>query len=318
MITSPEILKALKISSLLHGVPNELLAQCMDHSTVRSLQPGETLLEAGQVNELIYIVLAGHLKIQAHKTQVDAIAMLGEGECVGEMSILGDGYTSAHVIAATDCELLVLRHDALWKLINGSHVAARNMLSILTNRIRVADQRLAQGFERRDGFSGVSIVDELTGLYNYQWTQKKFDRLLQRSIFGGKPSSLMIMEMDLHREYVLEHGQLGADQAQRSIAYNILYYLRPDDHAGCYAGEKFAVYLPNSTQTSAVSAAGRLRSVINNAMVVLPSGDALPPVTVSFGLSQAKDEDTLASLFARADGALKQAQDRGGNRIETA
>jgi GGDEF domain-containing protein len=50
---------------------------------------------------------------------------------------------------------------------------------------------------------------------------------------------------------------------------------------------------------------------------VLPSGDALPPITVSIGISQAHLVDTLENLFIRADEALKIAKACGGNNLES-
>lgn len=317
MIDSPEILGALEASPLFHGVPSKLLAQNLSQSNIRRLKAGETLLDYGQVNNQIFIILSGHLNIQTKKSHVEPIALLGEGECVGEMSILGDGHASAYAIAATDCQLLAIHADALWNLINGSHHAARNMLSILTKRIRMADQIMAENLEQHNGFSGISIIDELTGLYNRQWMQKKFDRLLQRSLYGNTPGCLMLLEMDNYREYCDDHGQLGGDQALRDIAYNVLFCLRPDDHAGRYFGEQFAVFLPGTSLPDACAAAERLKAVIGSSMVVLPSGDALPSINVSLGISEVRlDGDTLASLFARADRALQQAKEAGGNRME--
>lgn len=318
MIDSPEILKALEASPLFRGVPSKLLAQNLSQSNLRTIKSGETLLDCGQVNNQVYIILSGHLSVQSDKSHIEPIVMLGEGDCVGEMSILGDGHASACAIAATDCKLLIINYDALWKLINGSHVAARNMLSILTKRVRIADYALAKNIEQNSGFSAVSIVDELTGLYNRQWMQRKFDRLLQRSIYKKAPSCIMMLEMDNFKEYSDKHGQLGSDQALRDIAYNVLNCLRPDDHAGRYIGEQFAVFLPGASLPDVCIAAERLKTAINSSMVVLPSGDALPAVSISLGLSQAYlSDDTLAKLFARADEALQQAKESGGNCVRS-
>ena len=54
---------------------------------------------------------------------------------------------------------------------------------------------------------------------------------------------------------------------------------------------------------------------VSRSLVVLPSGDALPSITVSIGVSQARADDTLISLFDRAEDALQLARDKGGNCI---
>lgn len=316
MICSPENLKVLKSAPLFRGMAHQLLARHLRQATSRSLNSGETLLVYGQVNTQIYIILSGRLSIQTRESAVESIAMLGAGECVGEMSILGGGYVSAYVVAATDCKLLVIGHNALWNLIDSSHIAAHNMLSILSKRIRHADQVMAENLERHHGFSGASILDELTGLYNRHWMHEKFDRLLHRSILSNKPGCLMMIEMDQFRTYNDIYGQLGSDQALRNIAYNILSCMRPDDQAGRYLGEQFAVFLPNTSISDACVAAERLRSSISLSPVVLPSGDALPSTNISLGISPLNHNVTLVSLFALAEEALQSAKDAGGNCVK--
>lgn len=316
MIDSPEILKVLEIAPLFHGVPAELLARNLSQSNLRTLKAGEILLASGQANNQVYIIISGHLSIQTKESHVEPIVMLGEGECVGEMSILGDGHASAYVIAATDCKLLIVNYDALWKMIEGSHVAARNMLGILSKRIRIADQIIAENLEQQNGYTGVSVIDELTGLYNQQWMQKKFNRLLQRNLRNKIPCCIMILEMDDFEEYNYKYGLLGSDQALRDMAYNVLFCLRPDDHAGRYIGEQFAVFLPGASLPDVCAAAERLKVAISSSIVVLPSGDALPSISASLGISQAYfDNDTLDSLFARATEALQHAKESGGNCV---
>ncbi|MFM2407285.1 MAG: hypothetical protein RL358_27 [Pseudomonadota bacterium] len=310
-----EARQLLENSPLFRGIPSGLLNKCLSRSTIRSVTLGKTLLTPGQVNNLTYIILSGRLSIQTKESAVEPIAMLGEGECVGEMSILGGGNVSAFVITATDCRLLAIDHTALWELIDKSHVAAHNMLSILTKRIRVADQFMGESLEHHNGFSSVPMVDELTGLYSRHWMYTKFERCLQRSIMNNQPGCVMILEMDQFASFASSYGQLGSDQALRNIAHIMLSLLRPGDQMGHYIGEQFAAFLPNTSLFDAGIAAERLRSSISRAMVVLPSGDALPSTTISVGISQVTPTDTLVGLFARADEAMQQAKQGGGNGI---
>ena len=316
MIQSPEILKILESAPLFLGIPNHLLAKHLSESRLHPLSAGQVLLVPEQPNNTIYIILSGRLRIQSHESENDPIAILGEGECVGEMSMLEGAPVSAYVVAATDCNLLAIDHAAIWELINNSHAAAHNMLNILTRRIRHTNEVAAESLEQQNGFAASSIVDMLTGLYNQHWTQQKFDRHLRRSIVGNKPSCVILLEMDHQKEFVRRHGQLGGDQALRDIAYTALSCLRPDDQAGRHSDEKFAIFLSNTSLPDACTAAERLRVTVSRSMVVLPSGDALPSITISAGVSQARTDDTLVSLFDRAEDALQLAKDSGGNSVK--
>ncbi|BBI99722.1 diguanylate cyclase [Ferrigenium kumadai] len=314
---SPEILTLLTTSPLFRGVPRNFLIKTLSQSKLLSLKKGDTLLTPGQLNDQIYIILFGRLSVQMKEFRGEPIAMFGEGECVGEMSVLGDGYVSAYVIAATDCRLIAIDQAALWALIDNSSEASRNMLSILSHRIRVGDQRMAESLEREQGYVGSDTVDELTGLYSQQWSHDKLGRYLQRRIADQKLSCMLMLEMDGFQDFCDKFGTLGGDQALRTIAQTILSSLRPDDQAGRYRGPQFSVFLPNATSlANACTAAERLRAAVNQAAVVLPSGDALPPVSISIGVVQMHMDDNLDSLFARAEGALHIAQESGGNSVK--
>jgi len=316
MILTPEILKVLESAPLFLGIPGHLLAKHLSESSLYPLTGGQVLLVPGQPNNTIYIILSGRLRIQSHESEAEPIVILGEGECVGEMSMLGDAPVSMYVVAGTNCQLLAIDHAAMWELINSSHAAAHNMLNMLTSRIRNTNEIVVGNHEQEHGFSGGSMVDELTGLYNQRWTQQKFDRHLRRGIVSNSPSSLLLLEMDHLTEFARNHGQLGGDQALRDIAYAAMSCLRPDDQAGRHSDEKFAIFLPNTSLNDACTAAERLRSNVSRSLVVLPSGDALPSITVSIGVSQARADDTLVSLFDRADDALQLARDNGGNCVK--
>lgn len=316
MIRSPEILSVLESAPLFRGIPVHLLARDLNESGLRLLAANEALLAPGQANDTIHIILSGRLHIQSKNSGVEPIAVLGEGECVGEMSMLGDAAASAYVIAATECKLLALDHATLWELINSSHAAAHNMLNILTSRIRSTNQVAVESLEQQQGFSGNSMVDGLTGLYNQHWTREKFNRHLRRDIVGKIPGCLLVLGMDRFQEFSDRHGQLGSDQALRDIAYTILSCLRPNDQAGRHDGEKFAILLPGTPLTYARTAAERLKTAANHSLIVLPSGDALPPITISIGISESRPDDTLDSLFARADEALQLARESGGNCVK--
>jgi diguanylate cyclase (GGDEF)-like protein len=316
MIHSPGVLEVLEKSPLFHGVSSDTLFEKLNHTRLQSLKTGEVLLVPGQANNKIYMILSGRVNIQSNASRIDPLAILGEGECVGEMSVLGGAPVSAYAIAATDCKLLVVDQSSIWELINSSHDAAHNMLNILSDRVRLGNQIMAESSERRQGFAGNSIVDEMTGLYNQNWMQQKLNRLLHRGIVDNRTSCLLILEIDRFQEFCEKYGQLGGDQAMRDIAHTMLSCLRPDDHAGRHFGKRFVAYLQNTSLEDACIVAERLRKVVNESLVVLPNGDALPPNSISLGLGQVYPDDTLVRLLTRADKALLLAKESGGNCVK--
>lgn len=318
MLLAPEIIKILQTAPLFKGVPVKLLLQISNEARLRTLKSGETLMIPGQTSNVVYVILSGRLSIQSRDSGVESIAMLGEAESVGETSIIGDLQASAYVIAATDCKLLAIDPAALWELIDSSHQAAHNVLTVLSMRVRTVNHAMPENHEPQHGFSGSAMIDEMTGLYNRQWIEEKIGRYLRRHAFNKQPSCLMMVEIDRFGEFNDKYGQLGSEQALRDIAHTLLSCLHPGDQAGHFIGEQFVVFMPETELPDGCKAAERLREVIAKSVVVLPSGDALPPISVSLGISLTTPEDTPDTLIARAHAALQQAMEGGGNCLKMA
>lgn len=314
---SPDKLALLAASPLFSGISQELLEKMLESAQQLKLAQGDTLLRPEQASKHIYFIMAGRLRVQPNESDINPIAMYGQGESLGEMSILGDGHTSAFVIAATNCELLAIEHAALWTLIEESHRAALNLLHILSQRIQINEKLVAKSHEQHNGYQGFDMVDKITGLYNQHWMNKELGRYLKRCQRDNRPSCLMMLEIDGHQSYIEKYGELGGDQALRAFAYTVMSCQRPEDHAGHFLGSKFVVFLPYTTNLDAAGiAAERLRLAISKADIVLPSGDALPHITASIGVCQVRD-DGLSGVLFRAEKALQEARDSGGNCIKS-
>ncbi len=319
MFDSPEILRLIKNSKLFRGVPRETLEPFFKNAKRITLRQGTKLLSPGKINENVYIVVSGRLSVQITPSSSEKpIAMIAQGECVGEMSVLVDGLVSAYVIAVSDCELFSIDYGSFWSLIDGSNEAARNMLNILVYRIRLGNEMMADSLLHREEPSDSDITDNLTGLFNYHGLRRKFDRVLQRCIAGNKPMCLIVLKVDQHDHTESDDNRSRADQLLRTVAQTILTFLRPDDNSARLIGNKFGVLLAEIPLSAAVDTAERLRKAISHMPIVMPDGFSVPAITISAGVGEAMRTDTCGTLIARVDQALEQAVSAGGNRVVTA
>ena len=87
------------------------------------------------VRERLYIVLRGAL---AEKTTDGVLNKILPGESVGEQSVLDEAANLAAISAIDATELLVIEADLAWHLIECSNGVARNLLRLLSFRIRAA------------------------------------------------------------------------------------------------------------------------------------------------------------------------------------
>ena len=313
MSISPEILGHLKSVPLFAGVPNDLLIQHFNSSKRIALTAGTTFLSPGDSNENVYIILSGRMRI-CHRKADDPVAIFGAGDSVGELFILCGSKVFDYFIADTDCEMLYVDHAAIWSLVNGSHQAARNMLNILSSDSPL-NKHSNREIENQNGYAALNQVDELTGLYNAQWMLKMFDRQILRCAKTHSQATLMMVSIDQFKNYNQCHGPLGGDLALRTIAQTILTCLRPNDQAARYHDKVFAVFMPNTMLEEANKAGQRLLKHASDAVIVTPSGDALPHVTISIGLAEVKTENTLQQMIEQAAEALQRAKQAGRNCI---
>ncbi len=308
-----DIINLLQNTTLFHNVPRDMLTSHLGKIGRRKLAEHETLLTPGENNDYVYLITSGRLRVQLDLSHSVPLTIFGPGECVGEMSMLDGAKVSAYIIADSECEMLTIKHEAVWALFDNSLDASRNMLHILSKRMRLSDQLFIDSIKRQITYERHANVDELTGLHNRRWMNEMFERQMHRCALNHEPGTLVMIDADHFKQFNDLHGHLGGDQALRTIAQAMLHCLRPQDLAARYGGEEFAVFLPQTSLKDADDIADRLRTQVNQAAIVMPNGKLLPSVTISLGLSEIIARDTLEHLVARADAALYRAKHAGRN-----
>jgi len=126
----------LQSMSLLRGVELESIQNLLEECPIQELEKDDVLIEAGQPNHSVYLLLSGLLSIHLRKLTPGPSVLLGPGEIVGEMSVIDRQLTSATVVAHEDSCVLVLDEKVIWSLVAIYPVVARNLLFILSQRLR--------------------------------------------------------------------------------------------------------------------------------------------------------------------------------------
>lgn len=101
------------------------------------LASGDLLFAEGSPGDRAYVVMEGEIEILKESQGREVLlAVRGEGEVIGEMSLLWEAPRMASVRARTETRLLALSHEALDDLLCTSISAARSMLYTVTARWR--------------------------------------------------------------------------------------------------------------------------------------------------------------------------------------
>jgi len=301
---------------LFQGEEPAALEWLLELARERWLRKGEVLLEPGEQNDTLYILIEGALRIELAAEERAFVAPIHRGECVGELSVLDGKPTAARVVAAEPSRILVIAREQLWRLINSSHAVARNLLYLLSSRIRKNDEALSDSFILQQHYARSARVDTLTGLYNRYWLDEMLPRLLERAQTGAGELGLLMLDVDNFKCFNDSHGHLAGDEVLRTLGAIIQSHLRPDDSAIRYGGEEFVIILPGLGPDMVVEVAQRLCEVVRRRTTEVLGDKGLPGVTVSIGVAMLQPGQQGDDLIALADAALYRAKEAGRDRVE--
>ncbi|MDD1013030.1 GGDEF domain-containing protein [Pseudomonas rubra] len=128
------------------------------------------------------------------------------------------------------------------------------------------------------------------------------------------PLSFLLLDIDDFKQINDTYGHQEGDHVLQRIADTGKAVLRRGDQFGRIGGEEFAAVFPGCTPQIAQQIAERLQREIQR--LSFSHEDQVFGVTVSQGLTGILDADeSLDSLFARADAAMYQAKRQGKNQI---
>jgi diguanylate cyclase (GGDEF)-like protein len=304
----------LERSQLFASVSLESIEHLFERCRQKKLERGEHLLEPAVANDHLYLILDGELRVYLNDGSLPEHAVLGEGDCVGEMSLLDGQAASALVLAARDTQLLEVPHDVVWSLVDCSHGVARNLLAIITGRVRNSNQALVALQARSLEFEEAGRVDALTGVHNRRWLLEAFPRAMARCERDQKPLCLVIADIDLFRNFNDRFGYLTGDAVLRRMAHRLADGLRAQDLIARYGGEEFLIMLPQAGLEDALPIAERLRELVAIGSGLQTGGS----VTLSCGVARMLPGEALDGLIVRADAALRRAKENGRDRVEVA
>lgn len=308
---------ALQSTLLFRGVSPESVSVHLESCEPLALETGELLLSPQQRNRHVYLILSGSLRVYLEQSAEVLLNTLGAGDCAGELSIIDSGFPTACVAAAEPTLLMCIPHDALWGMVNASHGVARNLLYVLTRRVRNSSEVIARHSEALREFERSSSLDALTDLHNRRWMEKMFSREVRRCETSGEPLCLVVLDVDHFKRYNDFYGHLMGDEVLRKVAETLRAHMRANDMAARFGGDEIALLLPGMSLQEALAVARRLKTAAVQIDLPRQRDGMPPPPTLSVGVADLESGDTLNSLLSRADQALYAAKRKGRNRVQS-
>ena len=164
--------------------------------------------------------------------------------------------------------------------------------------------------EQASRYKHLAATDPLTGLYN----RHKFIELYTTEAHAmhqrDQALSLMMLDVDYFKKINDNHGHNVGDDVLSSMAAIIKNTLRNIDIVSRWGGEEFVVLLPTVNIDQAHIIAEKIRANVEKHRF----SEGLN-VTISIGIHQIDEKDSLEESISKADNALYHAKQHGRNRV---
>jgi two-component system, cell cycle response regulator len=160
----------------------------------------------------------------------------------------------------------------------------------------------------------LATTDGLTELNNHRHFQELLSKEIERTRRYGSSVALLLMDIDHFKSFNDTYGHPVGDLVLKEISQCIKRSLRTNDIPARYGGEEFTVIIPESNEQGALIIAERIRSAIENHIII--SNDRQLHVTVSIGVAAYPSLATnQPQLIDSADKALYNSKEHGRNRV---
>lgn len=300
---------------LFESVDTEAVQNLLQQCDRLDVAAGQVVIAPDKQNTAVYVVLSGTLAV--HLGQIDStpISILDPGDCAGEMSIIEERAPSAYVIAAENAHLLVIPRANLWEFVDVSHEFAKNLLIILSERVRHHNDALADRIGQMNKFERHATTDALTSLNNRHWMEDMFPREIDRCRKNYETVSMIMIDVDGFKTFNDRFGHAAGDRVLGVVADALKNHFRPRDLIARFGGDEFAVLMPGLGCDAAAKIAERVRMAVTGSTGDCDDSLIRSPVTISAGVSEMERSDTLDQLLRKADAALYRAKHAGKNRV---
>ncbi len=160
-------------------------------------------------------------------------------------------------------------------------------------------------------YEKMSIMDGLTGTFNYRFVVTSLERCKLEYERDGTPFSIIVFDVDHFKRINDAYGHLIGDKALIQICETLKENIREKDILGRYGGEEFIIVFPNTSSKDAYLISELCREAISHIVVA----NTNIQLTVSGGIQEYKG-GLISDLINKADMKMYFAKNAGRNKVE--
>jgi len=153
-------------------------------------------------------------------------------------------------------------------------------------------------------------TDALTGIYNRRYFYEISREIIALNKRENQHLSLAMIDIDKFKDVNDTYGHDKGDMVLQALVGEIISHIRESDIFVRFGGEEFVLLFPNTKLENAVITTKKIRSIIASSNII--EGISF---TISAGVSEFRETDTIEDMLKRADVALYEAKNSGRNRV---
>ncbi len=160
----------------------------------------------------------------------------------------------------------------------------------------------------------LATIDSLTQCFNRRFFTETLTKEIERSTRLSQNLSLIMMDIDFFKKVNDTYGHGVGDIVLQKFVELTNIEIRHIDTVGRLGGEEFALLLPNCSIKNGLLCAERIRNSIEEHGFSITGMEEQIRFTISLGVTQIKEDDSVESALKRVDNALYKAKNEGRNR----
>lgn len=158
----------------------------------------------------------------------------------------------------------------------------------------------------------LASIDDLTGLQNRRTVLQSGTDEFERTVRFKRNLCCLILDIDHFKDINDNHGHATGDEVLKAFASTLQQTVRQADILGRIGGEEFLIIAGETDIKQAEILAERIR---DNTQSIEHDIDIQDPVTVSIGIAEFHEQNSLGEIISLADKALYEAKDSGRNQV---
>jgi diguanylate cyclase len=181
-------------------------------------------------------------------------------------------------------------------------------------RVESANQKIEKLKQQMEKIKQKVSIDPLTRVDNRRAFDAKIKQVFASFKRYGSKGSMIMIDIDHFKMVNDTYGHRTGDGVLRVVAGIIKREIRDIDSLARYGGEEFAVILPHTVLSPALEVAERLRAKVEESRFSYKGKQF--SVTISLGVGEIQEDDTLEIFIQRVDAALYAAKNAGRNQVK--